>query len=68
MYEIRGEVLFVDLKPGEWSDDLVLERIYFGRMLINESNPLKLPKQMRIRNSDSYATPVFLSDKKLNSS
>lgn len=68
VYAITGEILFTDLKPGDWTDDLVLERSYFGRMLTHASNPLQLPKQMRIRNSNSYAVPVFLTDRKFNSS
>lgn len=41
---ITGEVLFVDLKPGEWSDDLVPERSYFGRM-----RTLLIPSRYRCR-------------------
>lgn len=57
-----NEILHLSCWAGSLTNQQILQSSEFGQKLLDPTNPLNLPKNLRFRGSDNYATPTCLAD------
>lgn len=56
------EIIHLSAWAGSLTNQVILQSSSFGRKLLDPTNPLNLPQNVRFRGSDNYATPTCLAD------
>lgn len=56
------EIIHLSCWPGSLSNQIIFEKSDFGEKLRDPSNPLRIPKNLRFRTGEGYASPCCLAD------